>query len=185
MTSWKPVVIRARQCQTSFCMWDNRMWDWVFRKATDHNTLLHANSYHPPWLIDNIPFGQIQRLRRICDSDQDFPNQSMDIQLRCQQRGYQTQTLIQAHNRAQSLERKNLLQSRPKILSTQKPYFVTNYSKEAIQIKRIIKKNWNIIECEPTLREVFTEPPGISFRRAPTIKEKLVKIYLSAPKREI
>jgi len=55
--------------------------EWFFRKATDHNTLLHAHSFHPPWLIDNIPFGQIQRLRRICDSDQDFPNQSMDIQL--------------------------------------------------------------------------------------------------------
>jgi len=70
-------------------------------------------------------------------------------------------------------------------LSTQKPYFVTNYSKEAIQIKRIIKKNWNIIECDPTLREIFSEPPGISFKRAPTIKDKLVRSYLPAPKREI
>ncbi|XP_026098621.1 uncharacterized protein LOC113069710 [Carassius auratus] len=156
----------------------------IFRKSTDRNTLLHANSFHPPWLIDNIPFGQIQRLRRICDSDQDFQYQSLDMQRRFQQRGYQTKTLVQAHNRAQSLERKSLLQSRPNRVSTQKPYFVTHYSKEAVQIKHIIKKNWNIIECDPTLREIFTEPPGISFRRAPTLKDRLVRSHLPAPKRE-
>jgi len=34
----------------------------------------------PHGLLITYPFGQIQRLRRICDSDQDFQNQSMDMQ---------------------------------------------------------------------------------------------------------
>lgn len=156
----------------------------IFRKSTDRNTVLHANSFHPPWLIENIPYGQIQRLKRICDSEDDFQVQSVDMQKRFKQRGYQTQTLTQAHNRAQSLERKNLLSPKSKEDQTQKPYFVTRYSKEAVQIKHIIKKNWNIIECDPTLREIFTEPPGISFRRAPTIKDKLVRSHLPAERKD-
>ena len=154
----------------------------IFRKPTDRNTILHADSFHPPWLIKNIPYGQIQRLRRICDSDQDFQTQSVDMQQRFRQRGYQQCTLDQAHNRAMSLDRGNLLTPKPQQEHTQKPYFVTHYSKEALQIKHIIKKNWGIIESDSSLQEVFREPPGISFRRAPTIKDKLVRSYLPASK---
>ena len=37
----------------------------IFRKSTDLNTILRADSFHPPCLIDNIPFGRFQRLKRI------------------------------------------------------------------------------------------------------------------------
>ncbi len=37
----------------------------VYRKSTDQNTILHRESFHPPWLIKNIPYGQFQRLRRL------------------------------------------------------------------------------------------------------------------------
>lgn len=154
----------------------------IFRKATDRNTVLHADSFHPPWLIENIPYGQIQRLRRICNSDKDFISQSMNMQQRFIQRGYSPQLLNQAHNRALLSERTELLASKTKQPPTQKPYFVTRYSKEAAQIKHIIKRNWDIILSDPLLREVFPEPPGVSFKRAPTIKDKLVRSYLPAPR---
>lgn len=154
----------------------------IFRKTTDQNTVLHADSFHPPWLIKNILYGQTQRLRCICDSDQDFLNQSMDMQQHFRQRGYKSQLLTQAHNRAPSLERSELLRPKPKQKQVQKPYFVTRYSKEAIQIKHIIKKNWNIIDSDPFLQEVFPELPSISFSRAPAIKDKLVRSYLPANK---
>lgn len=40
--------------------------------GTDSNTILRADSFHPPWLIENIPFGQFQRLKLICDSEDVF-----------------------------------------------------------------------------------------------------------------
>lgn len=98
------------------------------------------------------------------------------------QRGYPPGILTQAHNRVLSLERRKLLSPKPKQEQTQKLCFVTRYSKEAVQIKHIIKKNWDIVESDTSVREIFTEPPGISFRRAPTIKDKLVRSYLPAPK---
>ncbi|CAB1452254.1 unnamed protein product [Pleuronectes platessa] len=64
---------------------------------------------------------------------------------------------------------------RPKLKAeqTHKPYFVTLYIKELI--KQIMKTNWDIIERDHSLQQVFTEPPGVSFRRAATIRDKLVR----------
>lgn len=109
----------------------------------------------------------------------------MDMQQRFKQRGYKSQTLTLAYNIALSLERVKLLSPESKQEQTHKPHFVTQYSREALQIKHIIKKNWDIIESDHSLLEIFTKPPRIIFRRAPTIKDKLVGSYLPAPKLDI
>lgn len=40
--------------------------------------------------------------------------------------------------------------------------------------------NWSLIKSDPLLREVFPVPPQISFRRAPTLRDRLVPSHLSA-----
>ncbi len=55
---------------------DNKLQTTLVRKPTDCNSLLHYGSFHPFHLKNNIPFGQFQRLRRICDLDSDFQTQS-------------------------------------------------------------------------------------------------------------
>lgn len=60
------------------------------------------------------------------------------------------------HNRALSLE----TSLKPRQEQTQKPYFVTRYSKEAVQNKHIIKKNWDIIECDSSLSKGIQNPRG-------------------------
>ena len=62
---------------------------------------------------------------------------------------------------------------------------MTRYSKQAKQIKNIIRSNWSIIESDPTLRLIFPGPPIFSFKRAPTIKDKLVHSYLPPDKPDI
>lgn len=49
---------------------------------------------------------------------------------------------------------------------------------EAFQIEHIIKKNSNAVESDPTLREIFNEPRGMSFRKVTTMKDKLVSFML-------
>lgn len=39
-----------------------------------------------------------------------------------------------------------------------------------LQIKHNIKCNWDFIQNDDTLYEVFTELPGVSFSYAPTIR---------------
>ncbi len=60
---------------------------------------------------------------------------------------------------------------------TRLSYLVTKYSSLANPIKRIIHSN-----CDPVLREVFSAPPKISFKRAPTLRDRLVPSHLPAKK---
>ncbi len=55
---------------------DGKLHTTVYRKTTDKNTTLKADSFHPNWLKSNIPFGQFQRLRRICDTDNEYEVQA-------------------------------------------------------------------------------------------------------------
>ena len=147
----------------------------IYRKSTDRNTILRADSFHPPSLINNIPFGQFQRLRRICDKQDDFEQKASDMHVRFQQRGYKPDVLDQSLNKVKSVARADLLRKTHKPKPSKQIYFVTQHSREAGKVKDIIKRNWAIIESDPSLRDIFTEPPSFSYRRAPTLNDKLVR----------
>ncbi len=55
---------------------DGKLHSTVYRKTTDINTMLKADSFHPNWLKNNIPFGQFQCLRRICDTNNEYEVQA-------------------------------------------------------------------------------------------------------------
>ena len=150
----------------------------IYRKPTDRNTILRADSHHAPWLLKNIPYGQFQRLRRICDDDTHFETHAEEMGQRFKNRGYKAQTVSNAYQRAKNLNRNDLLIPKQKEESTNQVYFVTEYSSEANQIKHIVKHNWSILTSDCLLREALPETPTITFRKAPTISNKLVKSYL-------
>lgn len=154
----------------------------VYRKTTDKNTVLKADSFHPKWLKDNIPFGQFQRLRRICDTDSEFEKQAKIMSNRFAQRGYEAKIVQSAYKKAQSTPRSELLMTnKQKSSKPEQIYFVTQYSSCPNAVKKIMHSNWNLIKSDPLLREVFPVPPQISFSRAPTLRDRLVPSHLSAP----
>lgn len=151
----------------------------IYRKSTDRNTILRADSFHPPHLIENIPLGQFQRLRRICDQQTDFNKQALLMTQRFKERGYNKSTLTHAYTRAKTMDRKTLLRKNTRPQNNGQIFFSTQYSTKSYEIKNIIKKNWGILQSDPTLKSVFPVPPMFSFRRAPTLKDKLVRSHLS------
>lgn len=68
----------------------------IYRKPTDKNTVLKADSFHPHQLKKNIPFGQYQRIRRICNKDEEFEEQARTMTTRFVQRGYEKDVLHDA-----------------------------------------------------------------------------------------
>lgn len=151
----------------------------IYRKSTDRNTLLRSDSFHANSLKNNIPVGQFQRLKRICSSDSDFQTQAKDMQTRFCERGYSPALVDSAMQKAQSQNRSDLLKKRKKKNNKNRgPCFITQFNSCAPKMKQIIRSNWQIIHSDPLLKEVFPDPPMTVFKRAPSIKDKLVKSYL-------
>ena len=157
---------------------------YIFRKSTDRNTILRAESFHPKhFIISNIPFGQFQRLKRICNTDSEFEAQAHTMYDRFSQRGYNKNNLNAAWTKARDLDRTRLLNPERTPPKSQNKIFCTmQYSNLTPEIKRTVSKNWDILACDPTLGPMFSEPPVFAFRRAPTLKDKLVRSYLPPEK---
>lgn len=49
--------------------------------------------------------------------------------------------------------------------------FVTEYSREALVLKKLIQKNCHIIKADPVIGEKVSSKPQIIFRRAPNIRD--------------
>ncbi len=72
---------------------------------------------------------------------------------------------------------------RKKLSSKQnQAYCITKYSSLANPIKRIIHSNCNLFNSDTVLRKVFYAPPKICFKRAPTLRDRLVPSHLPAKK---
>ena len=57
--------------------------------------------------------------------------------------------------------------------------FVTQYQLLVPNLKEILMKNWYLIE-QPRLKEIFKEPPIISYTRGRSLKDILVRAKLRA-----
>ena len=56
--------------------------------------------------------------------------------------------------------------------------FVTQYNPSVPNLKNFLMSKWHLIENQPMLREIYREPPLISYRRGKSLKDILVKDLL-------
>lgn len=62
--------------------------------------------------------------------------------------------------------------------------FITGYSREGLQMKKIIQKNWHILKSDPIIGSKISSKPQIIFRRAPNIKDHIISSYIKPKKRK-
>ena len=56
--------------------------------------------------------------------------------------------------------------------------FVTQYQPSVPSLKNILMKHWHLIENQPLLRQIYKEPPIISYKRGRSLTDILVKAKL-------
>ena len=98
---------------------------------------------------------------------------------RFRKHGYPSNVLEPALVRASSLDRHSLLQRKPVTSKKDRVFFATCYRTEAYNIRKIIRKNWDLLQCDETLSDLFSGSLVFSFRRA-TIGDRLVQSNLPA-----
>lgn len=150
----------------------------LFRKPTDRNTILRGDSYHPSHLIKSLPISQFHRARRICSSDQRYASQASDLSQRFQERGYKQQWVDAASERfAHVTQDECLIPKSGRAQKQNSTLCITKYSPLGSEFKKIIRKHWHVVETDPKLKGIFTAPPTVVFRRAPNLRDKLVKSH--------
>ena len=74
-------------------------------------------------------------------------------------------------------ERSSALQNKQKTHKRILP-FLTEYRPSVPNLKNILMAKWHLIKNQPVLREIFKDPPILSYRKGRTLKDILVRAKL-------
>lgn len=166
---------------------DGQLVTSLFRKETAGNSILHANSGHPPQLKNSIPYGEFLRIKRNCSTKKDCDIAINDSFKRFQARGYQTELLEKARSKVESIQRNSLLNkkgAKSDDMVNQRFRLITTYSYDSYKLRGILQRNWNLLKTDPVIGKDIPTFPLMTFRKARSLRDKLVHSHLdSTPNR--
>ena len=146
-------------------------------KPTETVQYTHYTSCHPPSVKIGFVKGEALRLLRTNSSNATFEENISNFRTRLLARGYPCNLIERTLSEIKFTERDSALKQDNKNKQEILP-FVTQHEPSVPNIKQILMKNWHIIQNQPRLREIFKEPPIISFRKGKSLKDMLVRAKL-------
>ena len=150
----------------------------LYKKPTDRNAYLHYTSYHPRKQVQNIPYGQFLRAKKICSDPKDAKNSMREIESNLRGRGYPSKETTTQMDKTKDVPREALLIDKPKRTSRRTP-FTTTYNKHLPPIQGIINKHWPILHTNKDIAPAFTEPPVLAYRRNKNLRNLIGQVHLS------
>ena len=121
--------------------------------------------------------GKALRLLRTNSSKTAFEEKIKLFQSHLIDRGYPEGLVQRTLSEVNFENRKQALLPKPKANRRILP-FVTQYHPAVPNVKQILMKHWHLIEEQPLLREIFKEPPLISYKKGRSLKDILVRSKL-------
>ena len=146
-------------------------------KPTESFQYTEFSSCHPPGVWKGFIKGEALRLLRTNSSEKTFEENTTQFKRRLRERGYPdnlSKKILSEVNFSQRMSAlQNKLKTRKRILP-----FVTEYRPSVPNLKNILMKKWHLIENQPVLREIFKDPPILSYRKGRSLKDILVRAKL-------
>ena len=160
----------------------------LYRKETDRNQYLLPSSCHPTHVTQNIPFSLALRIVRICTFSTDREKRFSELKDLLISRDYKSKIIDSAIERARNIPRNEALKKVHKEKISKRPVFVVNFDPRLPAIPAILSKHWRTMTQDPRLKEIFPEPPLVSYKRPQNIKDKMIRsrvppVNNSRPKR--
>ena len=146
-------------------------------KPTETFQYTHFSSCHPPGVKKGFIKGEALRLLRTNSSKTAFEEKIKLFQSHLIDRGYPEGLVQRTLSEVNFENRKQALLSKPKANRRILP-FVTQYHPAVPNVKQILMKHWHLIEEQPLLKEIFKEPPLISYKKGRSLKDILVRSKL-------
>ena len=143
-------------------------------KPTETFQYTHFSSCHPPGVTKGFIKGETLRLLRTNSSKTTFEENVANFKTRLKSRGYPNHLAQRTISEVIFTERQSALQLKSRANKRILP-FVTQYQPSVRNLKEILMKHWQLIQNQPLLKKIFTEPPIISFKRGKSLKDMLVR----------
>ena len=134
------------------------------KKPWDNQLAIKITSCHPPGVKKGFIKGEALRLLRTNSSRLNFEDNIAKFKRNLIERGYPEMLIQETLSEVKFENRNAALTQKPKENKRILP-FVTQYQPSVPNLKQILMKNWHLIEQQPRLKEIFKEPPIISYRR--------------------
>ncbi|XP_078361760.1 uncharacterized protein LOC144646110 [Oculina patagonica] len=146
-------------------------------KPTETFQYTHFSSSHPPGVKKGFVKGEALRLLRTNSSRETFEENINKFKSRLRARGYPNNLIETFLSDITFTERESALQQKHENRKEILP-FVTQYHPSVQNLKHVLMQKWHMIQNKPSLRQIFKEPPLISFKRGKSLKDMLVKAKL-------
>ena len=106
-------------------------------------------------------------------SEETFVENIRIFKPRLRARGYPNNLIDKTLSEVKFSDRKKALKGNTRVQKEILP-FVTQYNPSVPNLKHILMEKWHLIESQPKLKEMFKEPPIISYKRGISLRDILV-----------
>ena len=90
-------------------------------------------------------------------------------------RGYPDYLVNEVLAEVKFTNRRSALEQKPQRMRSGLMPFVSQYNPSVPNLKNIVISKWHLLENQPLLREIYREPPFISYRKGKSLKDILVR----------
>ena len=143
----------------------------ICRKETYRQQYLHIKSEHPKSLKDSLPYSQAITVKQISSNQADLNNSFKEMKNNFTKQGYHP-SLINEHLESISLlERIYLIREKDTRKKSGRILLVITYNQFLPNITKSIRKNWNILQINKNIKEIFKHEPITAFKQNKNIQE--------------
>ena len=143
-------------------------------KPTETFQYTHFSSSHPPGVKKGFVKGEALRLLRTNSSKETFEDNIRKFKSRLLARGYPKRLIETLLSDVKFTERTSALQQKNDNRKEIFP-FVTQYQPAVPKLKHVLMEKWHLIQNQPSLQQIFKEPPIISFKKSKSLNDILVR----------
>ena len=146
-------------------------------KPTETFQYTHFTSCHPPSVKNGFVKGEALRILRTNSSKDTFEENISKFNRHLRDRGYPHNLVEKLLSEIKFTRRGSVLKGNNKTQKDILP-FVIQYRPSVSNLKQALLKKWHLIQNQPLLRQIFKEPPIISYRKGKSLRDLLVRAKL-------
>ena len=146
----------------------------IYTKPTDTHAYLHHKSCHPRHTVNNIPFSQFLRLRRICSETETFDARADEMTGHFVARGYARDRVEGAKLKVRGLARSDTLSYKAKRTNTRPPFVLTHNPRNPPLRQWFADLQTSVVPYSDRLQRVLPLPPVIGERNCKSLRNLLM-----------